>query len=267
MGRSLTPAAVDALRLTEAARKGTPEASVGYRIAHNTLGRIEETVIGDIRLRRRKSSFRQRNRPRSKPWEWGHWERLPGDYIVIRLLRKRSRCSGRGLQEEEPPASHSRRARPPDKTNLMCRESGPACGQIDPAASPWYRLSREQLVLRLTDRSFFNATRVGGEGSQHDALGRLVSTWLIASDTRWRRDRRCNLGAALLVCYPPVARWWRMWGHLNLVPRCVPVLLALGVSLYAVHEQLLGGISNEMESDGVAPGLSSVRPCRPPLLR
>jgi hypothetical protein len=46
----LTPAAVDSLGLTEAARSGTPSVSVGYKgTTQNTLGRIEEIVIGDIR--------------------------------------------------------------------------------------------------------------------------------------------------------------------------------------------------------------------------
>jgi hypothetical protein len=80
----LTPAAVDSLRLTEAARNGTPDASVGYNgIAHNTLGRIEEIVIGDIRLRSAEVVFFGKGTGRDrKPWGVNIGNGFLRDYIV-----------------------------------------------------------------------------------------------------------------------------------------------------------------------------------------
>ena len=79
-----TPAAVDSLRLTEAARNGTPDASVGYNgIAHNTLGRVEEIVIGDIRLRSAEVVFFGKGTGRDrKPWGVNIGNGFLRDYIV-----------------------------------------------------------------------------------------------------------------------------------------------------------------------------------------
>jgi len=100
----LTPAAVDSLGLTEAARNGTPNASVGYKgITQNTLGRIEEIVIGDIRLHFGGSRlFRQRHRPRSQALGREYRERLPA-----RLHRDR----GLSAQADHASAAVSYRTR------------------------------------------------------------------------------------------------------------------------------------------------------------
>jgi hypothetical protein len=80
----LTPAAVDSLRLTEAARNGTPEASVGYNgLAQNTLGRIEKIVIGDILLQSADVVFFGRGTGRDrKPWGVNIGNGFLRDYIV-----------------------------------------------------------------------------------------------------------------------------------------------------------------------------------------
>ena len=80
----LTPAAVDSLGLAEAARNGTPDASVGYKgIAQNTLGRIEEIVIGDIRLHSVEVVFFGKGTGRDqKPWGVNIGNGFLGDYIV-----------------------------------------------------------------------------------------------------------------------------------------------------------------------------------------
>ena len=55
------------------------------------------------------------------------------------------------------------------------------------------------------------------------------------------------------------ARSWRMWGPTRTYLVVLPVLTALGVSLYAVHEQLLGAdLGTKWSLIGVALGLSCV---------
>jgi Aspartyl protease len=80
----LTPAAVDALGLTEAARNGTPDASVGYKgITQNTLGRIEEIVLGDIGLHSVEVVFFAKGTGRDqKPWGVNIGNGFLRDYIV-----------------------------------------------------------------------------------------------------------------------------------------------------------------------------------------
>ncbi len=80
----LTPAAVDSLRLTEAARNGAPDASVGYNgIAHNTLGRVEEIIIGDIRVPSPDVVFFGKATGRDrKPWGVNIGNGFLRDYIV-----------------------------------------------------------------------------------------------------------------------------------------------------------------------------------------
>jgi len=80
----LTPAAVDSLGLTEAARNGTPNASVGYKgITQNTLGRIEEIVIGDIRLHSVEVVFFAKGTGRDHtPWGVNIGNGFLRDYIV-----------------------------------------------------------------------------------------------------------------------------------------------------------------------------------------
>jgi hypothetical protein len=80
----LTPAAVDSLGLTEAARNGTPDVSVGYNgIAHNTLGHVEEILIGDIRLHPVEVVFFGEGTGRDrKPWGVNIGNGFLRDYIV-----------------------------------------------------------------------------------------------------------------------------------------------------------------------------------------
>jgi hypothetical protein len=80
----LTPSAVDSLGLTEAARTGTPDASIGYKgIAQNTLGRVNEVVIGDIRLHSVEVVFFGKGTGRDrKPWEVNIGNGFLRDYIM-----------------------------------------------------------------------------------------------------------------------------------------------------------------------------------------
>jgi hypothetical protein len=80
----LTPAAVDSLGLTEAARSGTPSVSVGYKgTTQNTLGRIEEIVIGDIRQHSVEVVFFAKGTGRDqKPWGVNIGNGFLRDYIV-----------------------------------------------------------------------------------------------------------------------------------------------------------------------------------------
>jgi hypothetical protein len=80
----LTPSAVDSLGLTEAARNGTLDASIGYNgIAHNTLGHIDEIVIGDIRLHAAEVVFFGKGTGRDrKPWGVNIGNGFLRDYIV-----------------------------------------------------------------------------------------------------------------------------------------------------------------------------------------
>jgi hypothetical protein len=80
----LTPAAVESLGLTEAARTGTPETSVGYKgVSQNTLGHVEEIVIGDIRLGPADVVFFGKGTGRDrKPWAMNIGNGFLRHYIV-----------------------------------------------------------------------------------------------------------------------------------------------------------------------------------------
>jgi hypothetical protein len=75
---------VESLGLTEAARNGTPEASVGYMgIAQNTLGRIEDIVVGEVRLHSADVVFFAKGTGRDrKPWAVNIGNGFLRDYIV-----------------------------------------------------------------------------------------------------------------------------------------------------------------------------------------
>ena len=80
----LTPKAVDLLGLTEAARTGGSESSVGYSgVAQNTVGQVDEIVIGDIRVPTPHVVFFGRGTGRDrKPWGINIGNEFLREYVV-----------------------------------------------------------------------------------------------------------------------------------------------------------------------------------------
>jgi hypothetical protein len=80
----LTPTAVDELGLTDAARTGTPQASDGYNgTAENTLGRVDEIGVGDVRLRAVDVVFFGKGTGRDrKPWRINIGNGFLREYVV-----------------------------------------------------------------------------------------------------------------------------------------------------------------------------------------